>query len=130
LSRQIRATFDGTDMADLARMRLKREGIVIESFDIRPVDRKSDNGDGDIDVILNLIAQNGLTTDSFWMGSSLMQPYGGVLLGTNTDTFESRTRYDDIYSNDVDLIVTVHDDQADKAEDILRSCHGYGIRIK
>jgi hypothetical protein len=128
MSKQIHAIFDGTDMAELARMRLKREGIDIDSFEIEPVANR--RGNNDVDIIINPATQNGYTGESFWTGSINVQPYGGVILGTNTDTFEKRTLYDDIYSKEVSMTVAVPDGQAGKAEAILRSCHGYGIRIK
>ncbi|MGI6577544.1 MAG: hypothetical protein ACOX1Q_05800 [Eubacteriales bacterium] len=128
MSKQIHAIFDGTDMAEFARMRLKREGIDVESFNVKPIAKKG--GGDETDVILSPHTQNGYAAESFWMDSSRVQPYGGVLFGTNTDTFENRTRNDDIYSSEVSLVVTVPDGQASDAEAILRSCHGYSIKIK
>ena len=130
MSKRIKSIFDNMDMAEFARMRLKREGVDIESYNVK---RLNDRSEGDTDntgIIINPVFDNGTTNEALWAGSNTYQPFGGILVGSNSFKNEHRVLKDDIYSDETGMTVTVPDNQVELAEDIIRSCHGHSITVE
>jgi len=129
MSKQINSVFDNMDMAEFARMRLKREGIDIESYNVRHIyDRRGSETD-DTAITITPIFDNRSTNEALWAGSTGYQSFAGILLGAGSSD-EQRTLRDDIYSDENIMSVRVPDDQVEIAKGIIRSCHGHSITVE
>lgn len=128
MSRMIKAMFDSTDMAEFAMMRVKRNGINVEAYDVEPTSKLAGNGSVS-QIVFPYNADYGFGPDALHPEMERVLPFGGVLYTTGYDNVpDRRTLDDDIYSSEVKMSIKVPDDQADTTEAILRSCHGYNIR--
>ena len=128
MSKIIKALFDGTDMAEFAMIHLKRAGISIESYEVEPIARTAESGAVN-QIVFPVGTGYGIGPDALRPELESLQPFGGVLYTSEFNSNrERRTLDDDIHSSEVRMSVKVPDDQADSAEGILRSCHGYKIR--
>jgi hypothetical protein len=128
LSKVIRAYFDGTDLAEFAMMRLKRDGITVESYRVEPIAQST--GEHHYSTIVFPFGSGyANNAEPLHTEFSRVQPFGGVLYSVEDNTHEQRSLGDDIYSSDVKMMLKVPDNEAEFAEGILRSCHGYKLRV-
>jgi hypothetical protein len=128
MSKMIKAMFDSTDMAELAMMRIKRNGIDVESYELEPTSRPA--ADGAVNqLVFPYNAVYGFGPGALHSDIERVQPTGGVMyVSENDGTTGRRTIEDDIYSSEVQMNIKVPDNQADIAKVILRSCHGYNLQ--
>ena len=80
MSKRIKSIFDNMDMAEFARMRLKREGVDIESYNVKGLNDRSEGDTDNTGIIINPVFDNGMTNEALWAGSNTYQPSVEYLL--------------------------------------------------
>ena len=62
-------------------MRLKREGVDIESYNVKGLNDRSEGDTDNTGIIINPVFDNGMTNEALWAGSNTYQLFGGILVG-------------------------------------------------
>ena len=106
---------------------LKRAGIALESYNSLPAADHSAS-DSLTPLLFPYNGDYGYGGETMRTEMAKMQPFGSVLYMHENNT-ENRTRGDDLYSSAVKTEFRVAGPSAKTAVGILRSCHGYGMRI-
>lgn len=127
VSKVMKATFDSQDMAEFALIRLKRDGINVESYHVGYAQEPVHNS-GLNSIVFPYNTDYGFGAGGLHSEIEHVQPFGGVLYSTENNKHERRSLDDDIYSSDVKMVLRVPDQQASDVDGILRSCHGYQIQ--
>lgn len=133
MSRVLSAVFDSTDMAEFAMMRLKREGIAIDSYEVAPL-ASAGQEDEFSPIVFAYGIQPGAQNAPFASDMFRAQPFGGVLYAFENQTgAEGRNDLEDRIQKDVQtesvrMRISMPEGELRRAAGIVRSCHGSRVR--
>jgi|GEM_PF-961516 len=129
MRKTISAVFDSTDMADIARMRLREQGVDIGGYSVRTIEAARQ--ELEMGMVINPYEVSfSNSVDESWssMNGSYMQRHGGFLYSLAGSSNEHSMGNGSSRLQDVRMILSVDDTQMKLAESVITSCHGTKIR--